>query len=134
MGKFLLKWVFLALSILAAAAICKALGLGFEAKADNAGEFLRLMLGTAVLALLNSTLGRVLKFLTIPLSCLTLGLFTFVVNAVILVAAASLELGFKFTVEGSPRFLAALVASLLISAVSGILGSILPDRERRDDQ
>ncbi len=133
MGKFLLKWVFLALSILAAAAICKALGLGFEAKADNAGEFLRLMLGTAVLALLNSTLGRVLKFLTIPLSCLTLGLFTFVVNAVILVAAASLELGFKFTVEGSPRFWAAMVASLLISAISGVLSALLPDRERKDD-
>lgn len=92
---------------------------------------LKLLLGVLVLSFLNATLGRLLKLLTLPLSCLTLGLFSLVVNAAVLWIAASLELGFKITDTGVQGFLAAFVASLLVSFINGVLGVFLPDD--RDD-
>jgi len=56
-----------------------------------------------------------------------LGLFSLVVNAVVLWIAASLNLGFKITDTGLKAFLAAFVASLLISFINGVLGIFLPD-------
>jgi putative membrane protein len=85
------------------------------------------MLGVALLAFLNVTLGKFLKFITLPLSCITLGLFSLVVNAAVLYSAARLELGFKVTDPGLKGFIAAFVASLLISLINGVLGVFLPD-------
>ncbi|MFY9235184.1 MAG: phage holin family protein [Fimbriimonadaceae bacterium] len=129
--RLLLRWILLAVSVIAASYLTKALGLGFEATADGLGSFLRLMLGVAILALLNATLGNILKLLTLPLTCLTLGLFSLVINAVILIWAASLNLGFTITeTDGWQRFWTAFVAAVLISAVNGLLGALLiKDRE-----
>lgn len=87
-----------------------------------------LLVGVAILSFLNATLGRIVKFLTIPLNCLTLGLFSLVVNAGILLLVASLNFG--FSIEGPPfsRFLAAFVGSLLIAFVNGVLGTFVPDK------
>jgi putative membrane protein len=72
-------------------------------------------------------LGRLLKFLTLPLSCITLGLFSLVVNAIVLWVAASLNLGFSIHGSGGRAFFAAFIASLLISFINGVLGVFLPD-------
>lgn len=129
MGRFLLRWVVLAVAVIAASAICQALNLGFQAKAGNAGEVVILMLGVAVLAILNATLGKILKLITLPLSCLTLGLFAFVINALIFWMAASLELGFRITQEGWAGFLAAAVASALVSLINGALQLLIPPKD-----
>lgn len=134
MGRLLVQWIILVGAVLLSSAICKALGLGFEATAENANDFVRLMIGTAILAFLNVTLGTVLRLLTLPLNCLTFGLFSLVVNAIVLIVAAWFEFGFKFTVEGFDRFLAALVASVIIAVVAGVLGGIVsPERKRDED-
>jgi uncharacterized membrane protein YvlD (DUF360 family) len=65
----------------------------------------------------------------LPLSCLTLGLFSLVVNAAVLYFAARFELGFKIVDDGIKGFAAAFVASLLISAINGALGVFLPDEK-----
>ena len=122
-----LRWVLLAVSVFAASILCQALGLGFQANVSGISQALILMLGVALLAFLNVTLGKFLKFITLPLSCITLGLFSLVVNAAILYSAARLELGFKVTDPGMKGFLAAFVASLLISLINGVLGVFLPD-------
>jgi len=127
MSKLLLRWVLLAASVYAASLITQSMGLGFRAEADDAPDAINLLLGVAVLALLNVTLGKVLKALTLPLSCLTLGLFSLVVNAVVLMTAASLGLGFRITDEGVKGFGAAFVASILISLINGALGVFIPD-------
>jgi putative membrane protein len=127
MTKLLLRWVLLAVSVFAASLITQSLGLGFKADVSSAQSIVTLMIGVLVLSLLNATLGKILKLLTLPLSCLTLGLFSLVVNAVVLWVAASLELGFKITQGGVQGFLAAFVASLLISFINGVLGVFLPD-------
>ncbi len=90
-------------------------------------DFLGLMAGSAALAFLNATVGRLLKLLTIPLNCLTLGLFSLVVNALVLMLTAQLGLGFALTGSPTANFLSAFVASLLIAFVNGVLGTFIPD-------
>jgi len=131
MSKLLLRWILLAFSVYAASLLAQALGLGFKADVSNAGSIVQLMIGVAVLSFLNATLGRILRFLTLPLSCITLGLFSLVVNAIVLMIAASLKLGFTITGDGPSAFIAAFVASVLISFINGVLGVFLPDD--RDD-
>ncbi len=127
MGKLLLRWFVLAISVFAASLVTHALKLGFEVNVHSLDAAIKLLIGVAILSFLNATLGRILKFITIPLSCITLGLFSLVVNAVVLWVAASLELGFKITDSGTKAFIAAFVASLLISFINGVLGVFLPD-------
>lgn len=126
MTRLLLRWVLMAFSVYGASLICHALDIGFDVRVRDAGDALKLLLGVLVLGLLNATLGRVLKLLTLPLRCLTLGLFSLVVNAVVLWIAASLDLGFRVA-PGARGFLAAFVASLLIAFINGVLGVFLPD-------
>src|SRR5258708_6844110 len=127
MTKLLLRWILLAISVMSASFVSEALGLGFEVNVHDASGFIKLLLGVAVLSLLNATVGRLIKFLTLPLSCLTLGLFSLVINAVILMMAASLKLGFQITGTGLNAFIAAFVASLMIAFINGVLGMFLPD-------
>ena len=131
MRKLLLKWILMAASVVVASLACQSAGLGFEADFRTVESVLRLLLGVALLGLLNATLRPILKFLSLPLTCLTFGLFSLVVNAAVLWIAASFELGFRITASGFQGFLAALAASVLISIVSAILGVFLP--EDRDD-
>lgn len=131
--KLLLKWILMAVSIVAASAICHAFGLGFETKLHDFKDAIVLLVGVAVLGLLNATLGRIIKFLTLPLTCLTLGFFALVVNAAIFYAAAELGLGFDIA-DGTTgkKAVTAFVASILVSVINGILGVFLPDEDKDD--
>jgi putative membrane protein len=69
-----------------------------------------------VFGLLNALLRPILALLSCPLLILTLGLFTFVINAVILLLTSALSgsLGIGFHVAGFwPAFLGALVVSVV---------------------
>ena len=77
-----------------------------------------------VLALLNTFVRPILVLLTIPVTIITLGLFLLVINALMVKWAASLVDG--FSVDG---WLSALLVSLIVSAVSFILGGIGRRRE-----
>lgn len=74
-----------------------------------------------VLGLLNAFVAPVLQFLSLPITFLTLGLFTFVINAVIIMLAGWL-MGDSFHVAS---FWWALLFSIIVSLVSSILGSII---------
>lgn len=133
MGRLFLRWVLLAFSVFAASMVSQAVGLGFKVNYQEVNDLIPLMIGVAILAFLNATLGKILKVLTLPLSCLTLGLFSIVVNAVVLMVAASMKLGFEITDTGFKGFLAALIASVIIAFVNGVLGVFLPDDDKDDD-
>lgn len=124
----LLKWLFYTVALIVAAKVTEMFMPGFSVvPIDSAGAFFTVALGALVLGLVNSTLGRIVKFLTLPLTCLTLGLFTLVVNAAMLMLAGSLELGFE--VDG---FLPALVGSTVLAVVYGLLGILIPDEDKKD--
>ncbi len=80
------------------------------------GDWTTLAVVAFIFGLVNALVRPVLEFLTCPLLILTLGLFTFVVNALMLMltswVAAQLELGFR--VDGfGPAFWGALVISIV---------------------
>lgn len=128
MRRALLKWLFYTVALIVAAKVTEMFMPGFSVvPIKTAGDFFTVALGALVLGLVNSTLGRIVKFLTLPLTCLTLGLFTLVVNAAMLMLAGSLELGFK--VDG---FLPALVGSTVLAVVYGLLGILIPDEDKKD--
>jgi putative membrane protein len=84
-----------------------------------------------VFGVLNALVRPVLQLLSLPLIVLSLGLFLFVINAVMLSLTSWLAgvLGQDFVVESF--FWDAILGSLIISAVGVVLGMLLPDRERR---
>jgi putative membrane protein len=126
--RLLLKWVFFTVALIVAAKVTGMFMPGFDViPIESFRDGVTVLVGAAVLALINATLGRIVKFLTIPLNCLTLGLFTLVVNAAMLMLAGSLELGFR--VDG---FLPALVGSTVLAVVYGLLGILIPDEDKKD--
>ena len=78
------------------------------------------LLAALILGVLNILVKPILFILTLPITIITFGLFTFVLNAFMFWLAASFLNG--FSVSG---FLPALVGSIIVSAVSTVLHRIL---------
>ena len=106
-------------------------GMGFS------GHWSSLLFVALVFGVLNASVRPLLKLLTFPLLILTLGLFTFVINALMLWLTAwvsgMLNLGFQVT-----GFWAAFLGGLVVSIVSMLLslfagvGNITGSVERRE--
>jgi len=107
MKGLLLRWLIQTIAILVAAYVLKGI--------DVTG-FVPALAAAALLGILNAFVRPLLLLLTLPLNILSLGLFTFVINAFLLKMASLVIEG--FTVEG---FWAALLGSLFISFVSALL-------------
>ena len=75
-----------------------------------------------VLGLINTFIKPILLFLTAPLNFLTLGMFTFVVNAIVLWLATLVVPGLIID-----SFLSAIIAAFVLSVVSTILSMIVSD-------
>jgi len=90
------------------------------------GNWQGLALVALIFGLVNALVGPVLRFLTCPLIILTLGLFTLVINALMLMLTAWIGqgLGFPFYIYG---FLPALWGAIIISVVSLILSILLKE-------
>ena len=73
-----------------------------------------------VFGLVDALLGPILRLLTLPLTVITLGLFTLVVNTVLLFVASGISNA--LSVGG---FFATMLAALLVTVVSTVLGWVL---------
>jgi len=70
------------------------------------------LIAAVVIALLNATVGLLLKIITFPISILTLGLFLLVINAIMIMVASALVPGFR--VDGLlPAFIGAVVLAII---------------------
>ena len=87
--------------------------------------FLSAFFAAAALGVFNAFFRPIAIILTLPINILTLGLFTFIINAVMLKMASSIIPGFE--VHG---FWAAVIGSLVISIISWALSSFVSDRGR----
>jgi len=87
--------------------------------------FLSAFFTAAILGILNTFLRPVLIILTLPINILSLGLFTFVINAILLRMASGVISGFEVLGFGS-----ALVGSLVISIFNWLLSSFINDQGR----
>jgi putative membrane protein len=93
---------------------------------DYVGSWPGLVVVALVFGVVNAFIKPVLTVLSLPVQVLTLGLFTFVINALLLMLTGWLatSLGINFTVHG---FLAAFLGALVVSIVSGLLSVFLTD-------
>ena len=85
------------------------------------------LIAALVIGFINATLGLVLKIITFPLTLLTLGIFWFVINALMLEFAAALVPGFQ--VHG---FFAAFIGAIVLSLVNLLLKAlVMPSKDQR---
>lgn len=117
MRRFLWSWLAVAIAIGLTAWLLPGM--------DVKGGFFALVLIAAVFGLVNAVIGRILKLFTLPLTIMTLGLFSLVINALMLLLTAWwLD---RLDIDG---FVTALLATLLISLFSTIAQMIVM-RNRR---
>ena len=111
MLKLLAKWLLSATALLFVANLYS----GVEVRTFTAA-----LIAAFVIGLLNSVVRPVLVVLTFPVTVVTLGLFLFIINALMFWAAAGVLDGFH--VRG---FVAALIGSLLYSVMGVVIESAL---------
>jgi putative membrane protein len=101
----------------------------------NGGIWIWLMIAV-IIGLVNAFIGPIIKLISLPITCITLGLFTLVINALLLLLSvwfANLLVPGSVVLSGGNWFMTfvwAMVAALIISIVSGVLSWFLPDEKR----
>lgn len=109
--KLLSKWLLSAAALLLVAYLYQ----GVEVRSFTAA-----LIAAFVIGLLNTVVRPVLVVLTFPVTVLTLGLFFFVINALMFWGAAGVLEGFQVR-----DFTAALIGSLIYSAIGLVVDSAL---------
>lgn len=96
---------------------------GIQFAGGETATFINVLIVALIFGLVNAVIKPVLALVTCPFYILTLGLFTFVVNALMLMLTSWL-VGPRFVVEG---FWAAFFGSIIISIVSTVLSAMLKE-------
>ncbi len=109
-----LRWLILTFSIIATSYLIDGI---------QVSGFLSAFFAAAILGILNAFFRPILLILTLPVNILSLGLFTFVINAIVLMMVSGMISGFE--VYG---FWSAVFGSFLISLVSWLLTSFIGER------
>lgn len=118
MRGILIRWLILTAGILAASYLLEGV---------HVEGFFSAFFAAAILGVLNAFFRPVLIILTLPINILSLGLFTFIINAMLLKMASSVIPGFE--VQG---FWSAVFGSLLISILSWISNSFINDQGKTE--
>lgn len=122
--KLIIRWLIIAASLFLAAWIVPGIQV-----VGNA--WIVLGVTAIVLGLLNAIIRPVLKFLSCGFIFITMGLFSVVINATMLILASNLaqnwfDLGFYID-----NFWSALLGALIVSVVSMILGNMLKEKKSK---
>ena len=109
--KLIVKWLLSACALLAVAYLYNGV---------QVSSFATALLAAFIIGLFNTVVRPVLVVLTLPVTLITLGLFLFVINALMFWAAAGVMDGFRVT-----GFSAALIGSLIYSVFGLVIESAL---------
>ena len=116
MNGLLLRWLLLTVAIMLTPYLVGGI---------NVSGIFSAFFAAAVLGILNAFIRPLLIVITLPINIFTLGLFTLVINALLLKMASALVPGFD--VYG---FWSAVFGSIIISLVSWLLNSFISERGR----
>jgi len=114
--RLILHWILSAVALMIVAHLVP----GFYIRSFGAA-----LIAALVIGLVNATLGFFLKVLTFPFIILTLGLFWFVVNALMLIVASKLVPGFVVT-----GFIPAFWGAIVLALINIVFRALLPKHER----
>ncbi|MEW6108721.1 MAG: phage holin family protein [Nitrospirota bacterium] len=120
MGKILIRWLINTSAII--------LAVKFVPGITYSGSWWGILLVGVIFGLVNAFIRPFIKLFTLPLIILSLGLFTFVINAMMLSITSWLsgQFGMGFYVYG---FRSAFWGALLITLVSMVLSCLMPNEE-----
>ena len=110
----LFRWLALTVAITIAAYLLEGI------RVDG---FISAFFAAAILSIFNALFRPIALVITLPINVLTLGLFTFVINALMLKMASGVIPGFN--VQG---FWTAIFGSMIISLISWLLNSFISDQ------
>jgi putative membrane protein len=96
---------------------------------DTSSRVLTYLFIGLLFGIVNAVVKPVVKLLAFPFYILTLGLFTLVVNALMLELTAWLSSHTRLTLQLDDFWWTAVLAALIVTVVSMILNAILPDRK-----
>lgn len=121
--KLIIRLIINAIALWAATWVTGGITLGGSSQTD---QVITLLAVALIFGLVNALIRPILKLVTCPFYVLTLGLFTFIVNAIMLMitGAVAESFGLPFRVDS---FSAAFVGSLVVSLVSFLLSLFLSD-------
>jgi putative membrane protein len=88
----------------------------------HVNDFMTAIIVTLVLAILNTFIKPLLLILTLPITILTLGLFSLVINTIVMLITANLITGFE--IDG---FINAFYFSLVLSILGWIINKLAKD-------
>lgn len=111
-----------------AVAIWLVPGITLDEDSSTGRRALSLILVALIFGLVNFAVKPVVKLLSLPLFVLTLGLFTIVVNAAMLLLTSWLAKQFDLSFHVEDFFWSAIVGALIISIVSWAANMVLPDK------
>ena len=121
----------------AATAIAFAIVAYLLPQIDFSGTIPQLILIAVVFGVVNGVIKPVVKLFSFPITAMTLGLFSFVINGALFLLVAWVAgdlLNIPFTVGGFPdkglsldAFIAALIGSIVLSIVSTVIGLVIHD-------
>ena len=109
-----LRWLILTFSIIATSYLIDGI---------QVSGFVSAFFAAAILGILNAFFRPILLILTLPVNILSLGLFTFVINAIVLMMVSRVIPGFEIY-----GFWSAVFGSFIISLVSWFLTSFISER------
>ncbi|MCI4439749.1 putative membrane protein [Tibeticola sediminis] len=109
--KLILKWFLYAIALVAVSQLYPGV---------QVAGFTAALVAAAVIGLLNTIVRPVLVLLTLPVTVVTLGLFLFVINALMFWLAGSILAGFQVSGFG-----AALLGSLIYSALGLLIDAVV---------
>ena len=120
----LLRLIINAVALLVTAWIVPGIHLGAAGPHPTKHDWATLLIVALIFGFVNALIRPIIIFLSLPLEIITLGLFTFVINAFMLLLTSWIAqgMGLGFRVDG---FLPALVGALIISVVSFVLSRAL---------
>lgn len=92
-------------------------------------DFIGVLLVAVIFGLINILIRPIVRLFALPVTILTLGLFSLVINAVMLLLTAALA-GDLLGIDGNAfqKFLTALLSSIILSIISTILNRLLPNK------
>jgi len=130
MKKFAIKIATNAVALWVASLVLKS-GITFEHSGASTVQLVETVLIVALIfGLVNTFIRPVVKLFSFGLITVTLGLITFVINALMLLLTSAICAHFavQFHVK---NFISALVGSLIITVVSLVLHAVLPDDDKK---
>lgn len=121
--RWLLRWLIAAAALYATLQLLEHFVDPSGTKIDPHDSAAMMLIAVAVLGLANTFIRPILTLLTLPLNCLTLGLFSFVINAALFWATG------YFTGAYNVGILGALVGSIVMGIINGVAAHLIVDRK-----